>query len=118
NGVAGTGPYPGAVGNPGAAHGGGVARGAGTFYLQNSILVTNAPGTNAYGTITDGGNNLSSDSSLKGTSLKKIDPKISPLAGDPPQTMALQSSSPAIDAADDSAAPDTDERGTLRPVGS
>jgi len=117
NGVAGNGPYKGSNGTPGVGRGAGVARSAGMFFLQNSILVTNAPGTNAYGTMIDGGNNLSSDASLKGTSRKNIDPKLNALAGDPPQTMALKPASPAIDAADDSVAPETDERGTARPVG-
>jgi hypothetical protein len=117
NGVAGTGAYSGTEGSPGASRGGGVARTAGTFYLQNSILVTNTPGANAYGTITDGGKNLSSDASLTGASRKNVDPKLESLAGDPPQTMALKADSPAIDKADDSAAPEVDERGTARPVG-
>jgi hypothetical protein len=82
--------------------------------------MTNAPGTNAYGTITDGGANISSDASLKGTSGKRIDPKIDSLAnnGGPTKTMALKTGSPAIDAGDDSAAPDTDQRGVPRPIGS
>src|SRR5206468_3304934 len=88
------------------------------FSLQNSILVTNAPGTNAYGTISDAGStNISSDSSLGGHTGKNIDPKLKALAGDPPQTMALDPKSPAIDAAVDSIAPETDERGTPRRVG-
>ncbi len=117
NGVAGTGPFRGTDGSPGLARGAGVYRAAGTFILKNTILVTNAPGTNAYGTITDAGNNLSSDASLAGSSRKNVDPRTSPLSGDPPQTMALLHDSPAVDAADDLAAPDVDERGTRRPVG-
>jgi hypothetical protein len=117
NGVAGSGPFRGSDGNPGLGRGG-VARGGGTFFLQNSILVTNAPGTNAYGTITDGGNNISSDASLKGNSRKRTDPKIGGLAdnGGPTKTMKLLTNSPAIDTADDSA-PDTDQRGIPRPIG-
>jgi hypothetical protein len=119
NGVAGTGPFAGSDGSPGAAHGAGVARGGGTFFLQNTILVTNAPGTNAYGTMTDGGKNLSSDASLKGNSRKNTDPKLGSLAdnGGPTKTMKLQTNSPAINAADDSVAPDTDQRGIPRPIG-
>ena len=118
NGVGGSGPYKGSNGSPGTGRGAGVARGAGTFFLQNSILVTNAPGTNAYGTISDGGStNISSDSSLGGHTGKNIDPKLNALAGDPPQTMALRHDSPAIDAAADSVKSETDERGTVRPVG-
>ena len=118
NGVGGNGPYKGSNGSRGAGRGAGIARGFGTFVIQNSILVTNSPGTNAYGTIVDGGStNISSDSSLGGNTGKNINPKIKPLAGDPPQTMALNPDSPAIDAADDSVAPATDERGTTRPVG-
>jgi len=117
NGVAGSGPFTGSNGSPGAAHGAGVARGGGTFSLQNSILVTNAPGTNAYGTITDGGTtNISSDASLKGNTKKNTDPKIGPLAdnGGPTKTMKLLTNSPAINAANDSVAPDIDQRGFLR----
>jgi len=119
NGLGGGGLFQGSKGSLGAAHGAGVARAAGTFYLQNSILFTNAPGTNAYGTITDGGANISSDSSLAGTSKKKTNPRIGSLAdnGGPTKTMALLTNSPAIDAADDSAAPDVDQRGVERPIG-
>src|SRR5207245_2357895 len=90
NGVAGTGTFAGSNGSAGLGRGAGVARGAGTFWLQNSILATNAPGTNAYGTITDGGKNISSDASLSVSRLKNKDPKLGPLAdnGGPTKTMA------------------------------
>jgi hypothetical protein len=119
NGVAGSGPFAGTDGSPGAARGAGVSRGAGSFYLQNTILMTNTPGNNVYGSITDGGKNISSDSSLSGTSLKNTDPMLGPLAnnGGPTATMALLTTSPAIDAANDAAAPDVDQVGTPRPVG-
>jgi len=119
NGIGGSGAFNGADGGPGGAHGAGVLRSAGTFFLQNSILATNAPGGNAYGTITDGGKNISSDSSLSGTSKKNTDAKLGPLAdnGGPTETMALLTGSPAIDAGDDNAAPDVDQRGEPRPAG-
>src|SRR5206468_3207906 len=97
------GAFAGTAGSPGAARGAGVYRSAGTFILKNSILATNAPGTNAYGTITDAGNNLSSDFSphLTGTSTNNIDPQLGPLTnnGGFTLTMALLPSSPAIDKA-------------------
>ena len=60
------------------ARGAGIYRAAGTFILKNTILATNAPGTNAYGTITDSGNNLSSDTTphLAGTNSNNVDPKL------------------------------------------
>jgi len=128
NGVAGSGAFAGSNGSPGKGRGGGLAQGAGTFSLVNTLLSTNNPGTNIAklaGTFTDDGHNLSSDSSYNftGTSFKNKDPKLGPLADNggvgenPPLTMALKPGSPALDAGDDSAAPDTDERGFPRPVG-
>src|SRR6185369_9152513 len=69
---------------------------------------------NFRGTVTDLGHNLSSDGSSAFTnigSLYTIDPKLSPLAdnGGPTLTMALLAGSPAIDAADTTAAPPTDQ---------
>ena len=78
--------------------------------LINTLLATNNPGSNCFGTITDAGHNLSSDGSCAFTdigSLNNTDPKLGPLAdnGGPTLTMALLPGSPAIDAGDDSARP-------------
>jgi hypothetical protein len=77
---------------------------------------------NFRGTVTDLGHNLSSDGSSVFTnigSLYNTDSKLGPLAdnGGPTLTMALLASSPAIDAADTTAAPPSDQRGVLRPIG-
>jgi hypothetical protein len=89
--------------------------------LINTILAGNSGGNNC-GTLTDLGHNLSSDASCGFTalgSLNSTDPKLGPLAdnGGSTLTMALCPGSPAIDAADTSAAPPTDQRGAPRPVG-
>ena len=88
---------------------------------MNSIIATNYPGTNAYGTITDKGYNLSSDASinLSGTSTKNTDPKLGPLQnnGGPTATMALLINSPATNKISSADAPPFDQRGVPRPVG-
>ena len=89
--------------------------------LMNTLLATNTP-TDCLGTVTDAGNNLSSDASsaFTGTgSLTNTDPKLGPLAdnGGPTFTMALLPSSPAIDAGSTLGAPATDQRGIARPQG-
>jgi hypothetical protein len=73
--------------------------------------------------ITDGGYNLESGNScgFSTTLHSQIDtaPMLGPFGsyGGPAQTFALAQGSPAIDAADDTACPLTDERGVARPVG-
>lgn len=122
NGVAGAG-FGGTDGNPGQANGGGLARTAGTLFLMNSILATNAPGANSYGSVTDSGYNVSSDSSFTAgaTSRVNIDAGLGPLAnnGGPTMTMALLAGSPAINLipSDSGTFPPTDERGVTRPQG-
>jgi len=123
NGIAGSGAFAGSNGSMGKSQGGGIANVSGTFTLRNSIIATNYPGTNAYGTITDGGYNISSDASINfsGTSTKNTDPKLGPLAynGGPTNilTMALPTNSPAINKISAANAPLFDERGVPRPVG-
>jgi len=89
--------------------------------LLNTLLATNGPGGNVHYTINDLGHNLSSDSSgnLTNASLNNTNPKLSPLArnGGPNLTIALLAGSPAIDAANTTAAPATDQRGFPRPSG-
>ena len=94
----------------------------GTVTLHNSILSRSPSGSNCFGIITDGGHNISSDASCNFTapgSLNNTDPVLGPLAdyGGPTPTMALLAGSPAIDAADTSSCPATDQRGITRPFG-
>jgi hypothetical protein len=91
---------------------------------MNTILANNVAGGNGYGSMTDGGYNLSTDSSvpLSGTgSSVGVSPRLGPLAnnGGPTLTMALLSGSPAIDTVGNNHAlfPATDQRGVQRPVG-
>lgn len=94
----------------------------GSVTLINTIL-QGAPGqTNVWGSVIDGGHNLSSDGSAKfttATSRAGVDPLLGPLTdnGGGTPTMALLPGSPAIDAGDDAAAPPGDQRGVGRPVG-
>ena len=114
---------PGSTGPAGATGAEGDASGGlSGAWLVNTLLATNVPANNRYGTITDAGRNLSSDASCAFTgigSLNNTDPKLGPLGnnGGPTLTMALLPSSPAIDAGDPGAAPPTDQRGGARPAG-
>ena len=112
----------GSPGKTGTGSGGNIVRASGTFILKNSIIAYQTSGGNGYGTITDAGYNLSSDSSitLSGTGSRiNTDPKLGPLAenGGPTKTTALLTNSPAIDAGDTAASPPVDQRGVSRPVG-
>jgi hypothetical protein len=124
NGVGGGGFTKGSNGSPGKGRGGDIANAAGTLTLINSIVSSNTAGgnfTNVAGTFVNGGHNISSDNTFHftGTSLNNTDPRIAALNdnGGSTETMKLLANSPAIDAGDDDAAPDTDQRGVLRPVG-
>jgi len=113
----------GGSGSPtGASLGGGVCATSGVVILRNSIVANSPAGGNCFGAITDGGHNLSSDLSCSFSgpgSLNNTDPVLGPLAdyGGPTPTMALLAGSPAIDAADSSSCPPTDQRGRPRPFG-
>jgi hypothetical protein len=94
----------------------------GTTTLFNSILASNILGSNCFGSIIDGGNNLSSDSSCQFTtagSKINIDPRLGPFDyyGGPTPTMPLLAGSPAIDAAAAAQCPALDQRGIARPYG-
>jgi len=120
-GSAGSGNYAGQNGSAGQANGGGIASGSGTFTLRNSILSTNLAGLNVYGTITDGGYNISSDatpSTLNATN-RNLATRVSPLANNsgPTYTMALATNSPAVNRVASTNYPPTDQRGVVRPVG-
>jgi len=120
-----TGGTPGTAGSTGVATGGAVGNNGGTFTLKNSILAyssdTGGSGSsgNGAGTITDAGNNISSDTSITlggSGSHSNTDPKLAPLAsnGGYTSTCALNSGSPAINAGADGSAPPTDQRGYVR----
>ncbi len=114
---------PGAPGSPGIGEGDSVGDLGGTVTLKNSILCPNAPSdTNIFGTIIDAGNNIDSDlqnSLTNSHSLNSVNSELAPLGnyGGPTPTMALLPGSPAIDAADPTAFPATDQRGVPRPFG-
>ena len=114
----GSGP-PGATGDSG---GSGSANGGITGCICiDTLLASNAPNGNCYGTIVDRGHNLSSDAScpFSNAGLTNSDAKLAALAnnGGPTLTIALLPGSPAIDAGDTSLAPATDQRGYPRPAG-
>jgi hypothetical protein len=119
NGVGGTGPVVGENGSRGAARGGNLANGGGSFQLLNTIIAAASPGTNAFGAFTDLGSNISSDKSIPftGTSRKGLDPQLAALAdnGGPTLTMAIPASSPARNAGAIDGAPNVDQRGVPRP---
>ncbi len=106
---------PGRPGTAGASSGGALATSGGSTVIKNTILAYSTPGQNASGTITDGGNNLSSDATPVFTSAdspNNRDPFLFDLAnnGGPTQTAALATNSPAIDAGNPAATLPVDQR--------
>ena len=96
--------------------------GSGTLTLVNTIVANSLSGSDCSGAVTSLGHNLDSDNAWNLTDpddLPGEDPLLGPLPdnGGPTETHALLPGSPAIDAGDDSAAPDTDQRGAPRPYG-
>jgi hypothetical protein len=114
---------PGSAGLPGLGEGDCVGSMGGTVTLKNSIFSPNAPtDTNIFGSIIDAGNSISfdrQDSLTNSSSFNGINPMLAPLGnyGGPTPTMALLAGSPAIDHADSSDFPVTDQRGFPRPYG-
>jgi hypothetical protein len=116
---------------PGSSSGGGVSTtSAGVTTVRNTLVAGNTAGTapDVNGTLASQGYNLISDGTggsgfvdtdLVGTSANPIDPMLGPLQnnGGPTQTIALLPGSPAINAGDNTGAPDTDQRGFARIVG-
>jgi hypothetical protein len=120
--LAGNGAFAGTT-SPDIGQGGNLATTNGTLQLVNTIVANCSSGDNCFGTVVDLGHNISSDVSAAFSttgSLNDTDPKLEALAdnGGPTRTMALLAGSPALNAADNSAAPATDQRGLLRPFGS
>jgi CSLREA domain-containing protein len=102
----------------GAHFGGGIINSFGTATLKNTIVANSTAGGNCFGTITDGGYNLSSDNTCvsAATSLANTNPQLGSLAdnGSPTKTHALLEGSPAIDQGN-SFGVTTDQRGLPRP---
>jgi hypothetical protein len=121
NGVGGASAQNGSDGSPGQSRGGNLANGAGTFSIQSSIVASNLSGANGFGTFSDTGYNISSDTTVAsaGTSLKNINPLLAPLADNTglTATMALIPGSPAIDKVPVALGPGADQRGIPRPQG-
>jgi hypothetical protein len=106
----------------GSALGGGIHSATGTTTLHGTILANSLSGSNAFGTLVDGGYNLSSDSSCSFTnvgSLNNADPVLGPLDdyGGLTPTLPLLLGSPAINGGETTSAPPTDQRGRARPYG-
>ena len=121
-GAAGTGVFAGTAGSAGASLGAHIYNTSGVFDLRNSILAYPNVGPNANGTITDLGNNISSDGTPVFTTTNSrvnLDPQLVTLDnnGGPTLTMALSPSSPAIDRIFDGSAPPFDQRNLPRPFG-
>jgi hypothetical protein len=111
------------AGSAGTGSGANIANNGGVFNLKNSILALPTNGPNAFGAISDEGNNLSSDGTpvfSTTNSFNNRDPQVVvPVSahGGPTLTISLKTTSPAIDAIYDSSAPPLDQRGVARPVG-
>lgn len=96
--------------------------GPGEFSLHNSIVANPESGSNCSGTFVSLGHNLASDASCAlgaAGDLENTSPLLAPLAanGGPTETHGLLAGSPAIDSANATGAPATDQRGVARPVG-
>jgi predicted outer membrane repeat protein len=116
-----------------SSSGGGIANFHGTLTVKNTIVANNGTGGNCLlsgGTATSGGDNFSDDTTCSfftGTgdvnnTPAGLDPAGLKNNGGPTQTIALQSTSPAVDAIPVSACTDpggiqviTDQRGVFRP---
>jgi len=118
-----TGPFrAGSNGGTGPGYGANLDNASGTFNLKNSTLAYPNNAANAYGSITDAGNNISSDATptfVTTNSHDNLDPKLATLSsnGGFTETVALLPGSPAIDAIYDGSAPSVDQRGVPRPNG-
>lgn len=95
----------------------------GILNLQNTIVANSTSGgdcvNSATGTVNGSGINLIEDGSCSVSGALSGDPMLGVLAdnGGPTQTMALQTGSPAINAATQCPPPATDQRGVSRPQG-
>jgi hypothetical protein len=87
----------------------------GPFTGPDVVGIFNSLGNNLVGDTTESSGWVASD--VKGNMTTPLDPRLGPLAdnGGPTMTHALFPGSPAIDAGNNTGAPSTDQRGTLRP---
>ncbi len=111
---------------------GGISRGGGSFILSNTIVSGNsAPeqpdcggsfgssGNNFVGIVTGSCTGFSSSSNdIRGSTTSPVNPQLGPLAdnGGATRTHALLPGSPALDVANPSTCPTTDQRNTARPL--
>ena len=128
-------------GNTASGGGGGIYNNSsGTVTVTNSIVANSTPGGNCAGAVTDGGHNIDDGTTCgftgancattTGSSFCNTNPKLDPAGlannGGPTQTIALQATSAAVDAGDDTVCSMTtgtapvnnrDQRGFARPGG-
>jgi CSLREA domain-containing protein len=111
-------------GNTAGVGGGGITSVASTITIRNTILASSTCSTSDSGTFTDEGGNLDegatcpfSASSSKSNTPAGLDPAGLQNNGGATNTIALQASSAAIDAAVSCPPPTTDQRGVQRPQG-
>jgi predicted outer membrane repeat protein len=111
--------------NSAAEEGAAIYNTSGEMRLNNSILANSTSGVDCYnnGGILSTDHNLiennASGANACGTPILTADPDLGPLQnnGRFTDTMALNAGSPALQAADDTACPDTDQRRMARPQG-
>jgi len=109
------------LGTNGSANGGSIVV-SNWIRLRNTIVGGINATQSCLGFVMDLGNNLCSDHSATFTdpsSHNNIDPLLGPLAGHGGRTLTMcpLPGSPAVDAADTSSSPETDQRGVPRPQG-
>jgi len=115
-------------GNSAGSGGGGIFSDGSRLYLYNTIIANSTGGdcqldsagiTSSNSLIEDSGANACGLTNGSNGTIIGSDPNLAPLAdnGGPTQTHALLSTSPAIDAGDDTVCPVTDQRGVTRPQG-
>jgi CSLREA domain-containing protein len=107
--------------NSANSSGGGINN-EGTLTITNSIVANSLNGGDCWGSINDGGHNISSDDTCgfdpANGSLPNTDPMLGSLQdnGGPTWTHVLLPDSPAIDAGDNAVCPLIDQRGVPRPL--
>jgi hypothetical protein len=119
-GAAGEGFSSGEDGKAGSVRGANVAAETNPLLLRNSLLAGAAGLSNAYGTIVDGGHNLSSDATppfaVGAQSTNNVDPQLDDFGayGGLTDTLPLKRSSPALNQAAREISVPTDQRGVAR----
>jgi hypothetical protein len=112
------------TGSKGDSLGGNLYRAGGKLTVRNTLLSSGTNGANAYGTVVDGGYNISSDASCKFKAKGSLNRTSAQFAdeladnGGNTYSLALLASSPAVDAIPASGLyPMFDQRGVTRPQG-